>query len=75
MKVFIMKRRHILSFSTAAASAAVLPPLFAQTKPLRLVVPFPPGGATDITARALQEPVGKALGMPVIVENKAGAGG
>ena len=70
-----MKRRHVLSLSAAYASAAVMPTAFAQAKPLRLVVPFPPGGATDITARALQEPLGKALGMQVIVENKAGAGG
>jgi len=71
----IMKRRHILTFCAAGASATVLPVAWAQAKPLRLVVPFPPGGATDITARALQEPLGKALGLSVIVENKAGAGG
>jgi tripartite-type tricarboxylate transporter receptor subunit TctC len=70
-----MNRRHILLFSAACATSAVLPSVWAQAKPLRLIVPFPPGGATDITARALQEPLGKALGVTVIVENKAGAGG
>eukprot|EP01035_Chromulina_nebulosa_P011440 gene11440-biopygen9604 len=68
-----MQRRHFIS---TLAAASILPGIsFAQGKPIRLVVPFPPGGATDITARVLGEPVAKILQQPVVIDNKAGASG
>ena len=45
------------------------------TRPIQMLIPYPAGGTTDVMARALQEPLQKALGQTVIVENKAGASG
>ncbi|WP_341886654.1 tripartite tricarboxylate transporter substrate binding protein BugE [Variovorax sp. YR752] len=72
-----MHRRTLIA-SAALALAATSPLVMAQAfpnKPVRLVVPFAPGGTTDIVARIISEKMGAALGQTVVVENKAGAGG
>jgi tripartite-type tricarboxylate transporter receptor subunit TctC len=45
------------------------------TKPVTFIVPYPPGGGTDIIARIVQEPLSKQLGQPIVIENRGGAGG
>jgi tripartite-type tricarboxylate transporter receptor subunit TctC len=57
-----------------AAPAVHAQPAF-PSRPLRIIVTYPPGGVTDITARIVAEPLGSRLGQPVLVENRAGAGG
>ena len=57
------------------ASAGVQAQEVFPSKPIRVVVPYPAGGTTDQLARAVQKPMADFLGQPVIVENKAGAGG
>lgn len=72
-----MKRTHVSLLLAACLLGALLPAQAQEwpSKPIRWVVPFPPGGAMDAIARALGEKAGKTLGQNIIIENKPGAGG
>jgi tripartite-type tricarboxylate transporter receptor subunit TctC len=64
----------ILGASLPHSSARAAEPRF-PSGPLRLIVPFPPAGAADVISRLLGEPLAKALGQPVVIENRSGGGG
>lgn len=68
-------QRRLLIASILASPAILRGPARAQGQPLRLIVPAPPGGSTDILARILIERASATLGQPVVVDNRGGAGG
>lgn len=68
----------LLTGGLVFGAGAVARPARAQTwpsKPITYIVPFPPGGTSDLTARLIGQEIGKGLGQPVVVENRAGANG
>jgi len=72
---FLPRRRlvHAIALTLALSGGSALAQTW-PTKPITLIVPFPPGGTTDVLARALGEKLSQSLGQPVIVESKPGAG-
>ena len=73
-----MTKLASLPLATAALFLALTAPVAAQdypTKPIRMIIPFPPGGGSDVTARVVAAALSERLGRQVIVDNRAGAGG
>ena len=71
-------RRRVITCLLAVLTGAAQWPAHAQTyptRPIRIVVPFPPGGSTDLLARRIAEALAKSMGQAVVVENRPGAGG
>lgn len=78
MKLNLNPLRRTLLAAALVATAGVLPAAHAQSwpsKPVKVIVNFPPGGAADQLARIVSQPLSEALGQPVVVENRGGAGG
>ncbi len=71
--------RSVVLFCLVAAASALTAPVLAQqpypTKPIRLILPFPPGGSTDIVARLIGQKLTESWGVPVLIDNRPGAGG
>ena len=70
-----MLRRFFVAVGATVLAASALSQGAYPSRPITMIVPFPPGGLADIVARPVAEAMGRELGQPVVIENKAGAGG
>src|SRR5688572_19833910 len=74
-----LNRRELLVHAAGWAALAITGTTYAQgsypDKPIRLIVPYPPGGGTDVIARIVQDRLRASLGQSIIIENRGGAGG
>ena len=74
-----MNRRQVLLQAAGWAALAITGTTYARgtspDKPIRLIVPYPPGGGTDVIARIVQDRLRAALGQSIVIENRGGAGG
>lgn len=75
MKPFTMMRRTLLAAATMWVASTAMAQAAWPSKPITFIVPFPPGGPTDVVSRIVGKELSDRLGQPVIVENKAGASG
>src|SRR6185295_5352247 len=70
----LRRAAFLLAFAAAPATASAQQGVY-PTKPVKLVIPYPPGGGTDITGRAMAQKLSDFLGQSVVIENKPGATG
>jgi tripartite-type tricarboxylate transporter receptor subunit TctC len=70
-----MRRLKIFAIAALVGAACVAHAQEWPTKPVRWIVPYPPGGGTDVIARIMQSRMSEGLGQPIVIENRGGAGG